>query len=68
MYIPACEKDPTYQETLFFYEECKKQGVDAEFKVWKGLPHFFWGIPQLKKSQEFMEVWCQKLDEMLASP
>jgi acetyl esterase/lipase len=68
MYIPACEKDPTFQESLFFYEECKKQGVDAEFQEWKGLPHFFWGIPTMKKSQDFMDVWCHKLNEMLAVP
>lgn len=67
VYVAACTKDPTHQETLFFYEECKKQGVDAELSEWVGWPHFFWILPMLPKSAEFMEVWCEKLSKMIAS-
>jgi acetyl esterase/lipase len=66
-YIAACTKDPTHQETLFFYEECKKNGVTAELVEWVGLPHFFWAVPMLKKSQEFMTVCNEKLRMMIAA-
>jgi acetyl esterase/lipase len=67
-YIPACTKDPTHQECLFFYEECKKQGVDAQVVEWVGWPHFFWILPEslLPKSKEFLDVWCEKLRGMVA--
>lgn len=58
---------PTHQETVFFYEECKKQGVDAELVEYVGWPHFFWILPMLAKSAEFMEVWCEKLRKMIAT-
>lgn len=66
-YIAAPTKDPTHQETLFFYEECKKQGVKAELVEWVGMPHFFWTLPMLQKSQDFMRVWNEKLRAMIAS-
>ena len=49
------------RETVWFYEELKEKGVDAELVEWKGMPHFFWIIPILSKSKEFMEVWNAKL-------
>jgi acetyl esterase/lipase len=57
--------DPTYQETVFFYEECRKQGVKAELVEWSGLPHFFWIVPGMQKSAEFLTVWNQKLQGMI---
>ncbi|KAK5312382.1 hypothetical protein LTR70_008224 [Exophiala xenobiotica] len=63
-YIAACTKDPTHQDTLFFSEECKKQGVAADYVEWVGMPHFFWSLPMLKKSQEFMSTWSKKLKDM----
>ena len=65
VYVAACTKDPTHQESVFFYEECKKQGVDAELVEWVGWPHFFWILPMLPKSADFMEVWCKKLGQMM---
>lgn len=59
--VIATEKDPTYQETVWMYEEMRKAGVEAELVEWKGLPHFFWIIPMLKKSQDFIGVWNEKL-------
>lgn len=66
-YIAACTKDPTHQETVFFYEEAKKQGVDVDLAEWVGWPHFFWVLPMLPKSAEFMEVWNTKLRDMIAT-
>lgn len=65
-YIAVCSKDPVHQEGLFFYEECKKQGVSAELAEWIGMPHFFWVVPMLNKSQEFMQLWNEKLRAMIA--
>lgn len=59
--IIATEKDSTYQETVWLYEEMANKGVDVELLEWKGMPHFFWIIPMLQKSQEFMNVWNEKL-------
>lgn len=64
-YIVATTKDPTHQEMIFFYEELKKQGVEADLVEWVGWPHFFWIIPMLQKSGEFMEVWNEKLKGMI---
>lgn len=60
-YLAAPTKDPTHQETIFLYEEMTKQGVDADLIEWEGYPHFFWIIPMLQKSAEFMRVWNEKL-------
>jgi hypothetical protein len=67
VYIAAPTKDACHQECLFFYDECVKQGVQVEFREWKGWPHFFWAVPVLRESRVFMEVWCEKLKEMLGS-
>ena len=64
-YIAAPTVDPTYQETRFFYEELKKKGVKAELVEWVGWPHYFWIIPQLAKSKEFMDVWNAQLRRMI---
>ncbi|ERF76626.1 hypothetical protein EPUS_04446 [Endocarpon pusillum Z07020] len=66
---PSCimspTKDPTNQETVFLYEEMKKQGVDADLVEWEGYPHFFWTVPMLKASAKFMEVWNEKLKGLI---
>lgn len=64
-YIAACTKDPTHQETLFFYDVCKKHGVAVELVEWKGLPHYFWVLPMLSKSEEFLRVWVDKVRDMV---
>lgn len=64
-YLAAPTKDPTHQETVFFAEELKAQGVKVDLSEWVGWPHFFWIIPILKKSGEFMEVWNEKLRGMV---
>lgn len=66
VYVAACTKDLTHQETVYFYEECKKQGVNAELGEWLGWPHF-WILPMLPKSVQFMEVWCVTLRKMFAT-
>jgi versiconal hemiacetal acetate esterase len=65
VYATAMTHDPTYQETVFFYEECKKQGVKADLVEWSGLPHFFWSMPGMQKSREYMEIWNEKLQGMI---
>jgi len=64
-YLAAPTKDPTHQETVFFAEELTAQGVKADLVEWEGWPHFFWILPMLKKSSEFMEVWNEKLSGMM---
>ncbi|KAH7078177.1 Alpha/Beta hydrolase protein [Paraphoma chrysanthemicola] len=64
-YITAMTNDPTYQETSFFYEECKKKGVEADFVEWYGLPHFFWIMPGMEKSGEYMRKLNEKLRGMI---
>jgi versiconal hemiacetal acetate esterase len=65
IYIAATTKDPTHQDTVFFAEEAKAQGVKVDLVEWVGWPHFFWIIPMLNKSREFMEVWNEKLRGMM---
>lgn len=31
------------------------------------MPHFFWVLPMLNKSQDFMRVWNDKLSTMIAA-
>jgi acetyl esterase/lipase len=66
VHVVATTQDPTYQETVFFYEECIKQGVEADLGEWVGLPHLFWIVPALPISIEFMEAWNGKLKDMIA--
>lgn len=66
-YIAACTKDPTHQETLFFFEECKKQGVAADLVEWVGMPHFFWVVQILQKSQDFLRIWNEKFRTMITA-
>src|SRR5690348_1706051 len=65
VYVTAMTNDPTYQETVFFYEECKRQGVEADLVEWSGFPHFFWSLPGMQKSREYMEIWNQRLLGMI---
>lgn len=65
LYIAATTKDPTYPETTFFAEKCREGGVDLDLVEWTGLPHFFHVIPT-PKSAEFMKVWSDKLNGMIA--
>lgn len=66
VYLAACTKAPTHQDTIFFSEECKKQGVNVEMDQWVGWPHFFWILSMLPVSSEFMKFWCRKLKGMVA--
>jgi len=64
-YVTAATNDPTYPETVFFYEECKKQGVETDFAEWSGFPHYFWIVPGIEKSSEYMDTWNEKLRSMI---
>jgi hypothetical protein len=50
---------------LFLYEEMKKQGVEVDLVEWEGFPHFFWIVPMLKASAEFMGAWNEKLKGLI---
>lgn len=65
--MTAGTNDATYQETIFFYEECRKHGVCVELEEFVGWPHFFWIVPGLKGTDDFLRLWCQKMDEYLAA-
>lgn len=65
IYITAMTNDPSYPETIFFYEECKKQGVEVDLVEWSGFPHFFWIVPGLEKSREYINTWNEKLRGMI---
>ena len=65
-YVAACTKDPLHQDTVFFYEECKRKGVDVDLIEWVGYPHFFWILPMLQRSKEFLDEWCEHLSGMVA--
>ena len=65
-WLAACTKDPTHDEMLMFYDKLQKEGVDVKLEVCKGYPHFFWMLPMLGKSQEFMGIWAERVREMVA--
>jgi hypothetical protein len=50
---------------LIFYDKLQKEGVDVSLEVCKGYPHFFWMLPMLAKSQEFMRIWAERVREMV---
>jgi hypothetical protein len=47
-----------------FYDKLQKEGVDVSAEVCVGYPHFFWMLPMLQKSQEFMGVWAEHVKKM----
>jgi acetyl esterase/lipase len=58
--------DPSHSETVFFYEECQKQGVEVDLVEREGLPHFFWIVPGMEKSREYQDIWNEKLRGLIA--
>jgi acetyl esterase/lipase len=65
-WIVACSKDPTHDEMLMFTDKLKKEGIDVSLEVCEGYPHFFWMLPMLQKSQEFMGKWVEQIRQMVA--
>jgi acetyl esterase/lipase len=61
----VCTKDPTYDEMLMFHDKLQKEGVDVSAEVYKGYPHFFWMLPMLKKSGEFLDEWAKQVRDMV---
>jgi acetyl esterase/lipase len=65
-WLVACSKDPTYDEMLMFHHRLQQEGVDVQLEICKGYPHFFWMLPMLEKSQEFMKMWTDRVREMVS--
>ena len=64
-YLAACTKDPTYDETFILHDKLKKLGNDVSLAVWDGYPHFFWMLPMLQKSKEFMARWAEEVRRLV---
>jgi hypothetical protein len=47
-------------------DKLQKLGVNSSFEVVKGFPHFFWMLPMMAKSQEFMSKWAEEIRQMVA--
>lgn len=66
VWLAAPTKDPTYHEMLMFFDKLKKEGVDVTMEEAKGYPHFFWMLPMMQKSQEFLNTWAGVVRDMVA--
>ncbi|OCL07406.1 alpha/beta-hydrolase [Glonium stellatum] len=64
-YLAACTKDPTYDETCILHDRLEKLGNDSALAVWEGYPHFFWVLPMLGKSGEFMAGWAEEVRRLV---
>lgn len=50
-----------------FRDEMTAQGCQVEFREYKGYPHFFFIVPMLKASQEYLDDIVAKIREMVVS-
>lgn len=64
-YLAACTKDATYDETFILHDKLKELGNDVSLAVWDGYPHFFWMLPMLQKSKEFMARWVEEVRRLV---
>jgi versiconal hemiacetal acetate esterase len=64
-YLVACDKDATYNEICILNDEMKQLGSKVELKVYKGYPHFFFTVPMLKASQEYLDDIVSHIREMV---
>jgi versiconal hemiacetal acetate esterase len=64
-YLVACGKDPTYDEILMLRDEMEAQGAHVELKVYEEYPHFFFIVPTLKASAEYLDVLVTKIKELV---
>jgi versiconal hemiacetal acetate esterase len=66
-YLVACGKDPTHDEILMLRDEMIEQGCQVECREYQGYPHFFFIVPILKASQEYLDNIVVKIQEMVIS-
>jgi versiconal hemiacetal acetate esterase len=64
-YLVACGKDPTHDELLMLRDEIAVQGANVELKVYEGYPHFFFIVPTLKASAEFLDILVRKIQKLV---
>jgi len=64
-YLVACGKDPTHDEILMLRDEMAAQGADVELKVYEGYPHFFFIVPILKASAEYLDILVRKIQQLV---
>lgn len=64
-FLVACGKDPTHDEILMLRNEMEAQGARVELKVYEGYPHFFFIVPMLKASAEYLDVLVRKIRELV---
>lgn len=66
-YLVACDKDPTHDEVMMLNAEMKELGCKVDLKLYKGYPHFFFIMPLLKASQEYLEDIVKHIQEMVVA-
>jgi versiconal hemiacetal acetate esterase len=64
-YLVACGKDPMHNEILMLRDEMEAQGASVELKVYEGYPHFFFIVPTLKASAEYLDGIVAKIRELV---
>ena len=66
-YLVACGKDPTHDEIFMLRDEMTAQGCEVKLREYKGYPHFFFIVPMLRASQEYLDDIVAKIREMVIS-
>lgn len=46
-------------------DEIAVQGANVELKVYEGYPHFFFIVPTLKASAEFLDILVRKIQKLV---
>jgi versiconal hemiacetal acetate esterase len=46
-------------------DEMAAQGANVELKVYEGYPHFFFIVPTLKASAEYLDILVRKIQELV---
>jgi versiconal hemiacetal acetate esterase len=66
-YLVMCDKDPTHDEIKILNDEMTQQGCKVELKEYEGYPHFFFIVPMLKASQNYLEDMVAHIQKMVTS-
>jgi hypothetical protein len=60
-------RDFLLSNTVTLHRAFLRSGVDARLVVFEGLPHTFWGNPDLPESHEAYKIMASFFDERLRS-
>jgi versiconal hemiacetal acetate esterase len=63
-YLVACGKDPTHDEILMSRDEMASRGCRVGLREYSGYPHFFFIVPMLKASGEYLDDIVAKIREL----